>query len=122
MKVADVAYEGPMRHQNYRCGETGNRYTFKRGQPRGVESLEDAREFASHPNTFDVDWTAHGFILRETDEKSPDNLLERISEYGYRKKQELAKSLGIKANQKEEELQEELEEQVESLQKQLENS
>lgn len=120
MKVAEVTYEGPMRRQNYRCGATGNRYTFKRGNPFGVESLEDARHFASNSNTFDVDWTAHGYILRESDEKTPDGLVKTIREFGYRKKQELAKSLGIKANQEEEKLQEEIEEQVESLQKQLE--
>lgn len=120
MKIADVVYEGPMRSHNYRCDGTGNRYVFKRGREVGVDSIKDAREFASHPNVFDVSWTAHGMLIREAD-GSVENAVETMREFGYRQKQRLAKSLGIKANQAEEDLEEELEEQVESLQLQLEN-
>lgn len=120
MKIADVTYEGPMRSHNYRCGNSGNRYTFKRGREVPIDHLEDVKEFASHPNTFDIDWTVHGMLLRETD-GSLDQARDKIEEFGYRQKQKLAKSFGINASQTSEELEEELQDQVESLKRELEN-
>lgn len=116
MKLADVTYEGPMRSHIYRC-RSGNTYTFNRGRPVPVYDMDDAKEMAEG---FDVDWTIHGEILRRTD-GSLDSMREEIAAFGYRKKQSLAKSLGIKANQSEEELEEQLQEEVEELQLVAEN-
>lgn len=116
MKLADVTYEGPMRTHTYRC-TSGRSYTFVRGRPKPIDNLDDAREMAKG---FEVDWTLHGEIARRTD-GSLEQAREVVSEMGYRQKQKLAKTVGIKANQSEEDLEEELKEQVEGLQAVAEN-
>lgn len=118
MKLAEVTYTGPMNNLDYRTGN-GTVYRFNPGRPRPVSDMEDAIEFESN-STYDVDWTVHGQLMRKTD-GSLEDVREAISEFGYRRKQELAKAVGIKANQSEEELEEELKEEVTELQTIAEN-
>lgn len=113
MKIAEVTYTGPMRTHYYTC-RSGSEYTFKNGRAEAIDSVEDAKHLETQ-NGFDVEWTLHGRLLRETD-GSRESVRECITEFGYTKKQKYAKMFGIKANQKEEELEEELLAEVESLQ------
>lgn len=119
MKIADVTYEGPMRTHYYNV-PSGDDYNMRRGEPVPVYDVHDVERFESQQPTFDVSYTVQGWILKEfgTD---VSEALDEILDYGYRQKQSIAKRLGIKANQKEEELEEELEEQIQGLQSQLEN-
>lgn len=118
MKIADVTYTGPMR-MHYQSCPSGNTYTLKKDRPVAFDSLEDVKHLED-ANTIEVDMTIHGEILRHTD-GSLDDIRETVSGFGYRKKQALAKKLGVKANQSEEELEEALQEEVEQLQVVAEN-
>lgn len=113
MKVADVTYEGPMRLHRHRCS-SGVTYKFQSDREVAVSDISDAEEFANI-TTYDVDWTVHGELLRHSDGTVAD-AMEAVKSFGYRKKQSLAKSFGIKANQSEEKLEKELKEEVRELQ------
>lgn len=118
MKYADVTYVGPMKHHRQKT-ELGNEYRFNHDRPESVDSLEDAKMFADS-NSFEVEWTVHGYFARHVGDEV-GSASELLSDIGYRRKQSLAKKLGIRANQSEEELEEELQEEVDSLQAVVEN-
>lgn len=112
MKVADVRYVGSMRSQHYRR-DSGERIRFSRQDPQPVDEIELAREFADEP-AYKVEWTTRGRLLNEFYDEGKE-VTEAVADLAYRQKQKLAKELGIKANQSEEELKEELEEEVTKL-------
>ncbi len=118
MKYADVTYTGPMKHHRHKT-ETGNWYEFNHERPVPVGSVEDAEMFAGL-EPFTVEWTIHGQLARQVGDEV-GSVSEALSTFGYRQKQSLAKTLGIKANQSEEDLEEELQEEVDSLQEVVEN-
>lgn len=113
MKVAEVTYQGPMRTHFYKV-QSGKRYKLKAHEAKAVDSIQDAEEF-DEQDGFEVSWTVNGELMRHTD-GTLESARQMLSDFGYRKKQELAKSLGIKANQSEEDLEEALQEEVDSLQ------
>lgn len=122
MKYATATYRGPMRMNTYRVPGYNEKsgWTFTCGVPEAVESLESA-EWLAGQEQFVVEWTIQGRAVRRLTRDEYDTPAEMLSDWGYRAKQQLAKSFGIKANQSEDELEEELEEEVERLQTQMEN-
>lgn len=118
MKVATVKYTGNMKMKTYRTS-TGEKITFP-GPRRPVEisDLETAREFLDEP-AYEVEWTIRGFLLREFYDESRE-IETALQEMAYREKQKVAKKLGIKANQSEEELEEELLSEVDQFAKEME--
>ena len=121
MKYAEVTYTGRMRKNTYRPPgkTTPDGMTFTHGVPKSVESLEVA-EWLESKSQFDVEWTARGRVARQLVGDEYDSIEEMWSDWGYRAKQQLAKSFGIKANQSEEDLESELENEVQELQSQME--
>lgn len=95
-----------------------NTYHFKPNQSLDVSSLDDLRYFERRTE-YDVSPTVRGKFYAKLvgENESPEDVL---SDMGYRAKQSLAKSLGIKANQSDEELTQELEKEVDALKKQME--
>jgi predicted CopG family antitoxin len=83
-----------------------------------VQSLEDLKYFTSK-SQYTVSESARGQLALKLagDEES---VAEAISELAYGAKQQLAKSLGIKANQSSEDLEEALTEAAEEIQLQME--
>lgn len=126
MKIATVYYEGQNRRHSRR-GPSDERYQFQKGQrgspdiPAETDSVEDALYFAEN-DTFRVEWTAVGKVAKASQElEGPATGIESmLSEMGYRQKQKLAKSLGLKAGGPEDELDERLKPEVEQLQRQME--
>lgn len=112
MKVANVRYVGSMRSQHYRR-DSGEKIRFSRQDPVSVNEIELAREFADEP-AYKVEWTTRGKLLNEFYDEGKE-VTDAVADLAYRQKQKLAKELGIKANQSEEELREELEEEVTKL-------
>lgn len=127
MKVATVYYDGRQRRHSRR-GPSDERYHFSKGalgaddQPAHVESVKDALYFAGLEN-FEVEWTAVGRVAQLSQElESPAEGIEAmLTDMGYRQKQRLAKSLGLKAGGTEDELNERLKPEVERLQQQMED-
>ncbi|MFB6284587.1 MAG: hypothetical protein ABEK59_11790 [Halobacteria archaeon] len=123
MKVADVYYCGPsLRHS--RRGPSDTRYSWQQTTsdvddiPEEVENVEDAIAFEGRDN-LEVDWTPLGQLAKST--KGPATKASKALEsIGYRQKQKIAKSLGLKANSSEEELDEKLKPEVERLQDAME--
>lgn len=123
MKVATVQYVGRSLHHSRR-GPSDERYRFVRttsgnsDSAVGVESVEDALYF-ERKGVFEVEWTPLGQLVRQTD--GPVTEAESaLANIGYRQKQKMAKSLGLKASGSEEELEERLKPEVEELQKVME--
>lgn len=126
MKLADVYYTGPGRHKQRR-GPSGERYRFTVGSngapdvPAPVESVRDAIYFAEH-DVFRVEWTPLGRVAKAstTLEGPASGVDAMLDEWGYRTKQQLAKSLGLNAGGSEEEIEDRLGPEIERLQKQME--
>lgn len=112
MKVAKVRYVGSMRSQHYRL-DSGERVRFSRTDWLSFDDIEVVREFVEEP-AYEVEWTSRGKLLNEFYDEGRE-ITDALTNLAYRQKQKLAKELGIKANQSEEELKEELEEEVEKL-------
>lgn len=123
MKVADVYYEGRSRRHSRR-GPTDKRYSWLKTTskvediPEEVEDVEDALHFEG-VSVFRVEWTPLGRIAKEAD--GPVTETEAaLQQVGYRTKQKLAKSLGLKADGSEDELDERIEPHIQELQQQME--
>lgn len=123
MKVAEVYYVGRGRRASRR-GPSDERYNFRKttseapDAPTPVHKVEDAIAFEDLA-AFEVDWTPMGRLARATDGPST-SAQAALSDMGYRAKQEIAKAVGVKANQKEDKLDEELEGEITQLQSQME--
>lgn len=118
MKLADVTCDAKSRRSTHRL-PSGRKYLFRSGQSTEVTELEDARYFEDQVG-YTVDWTARGRFVSQI-AGSDDSVAEALESFGYRAKQELAKTVGVAANQSEEELDEELQEAAEDLKQQMEN-
>lgn len=127
MKIADVYYEGHGRRHSRRA-PSDERYNFQKGQrgapdrPAEVHSVKDALYFARN-ETFRVEWTAAGKVAEVSQElEAPANEIgAMLSDMGYRRKQQLAKQLGLSAGGKEDELDERLRPEIEQLQQSMED-
>lgn len=125
MKVAEVYYVGRGRRHSRR-GPTDQRYSWQRrssdadadDRPAAVDNVEDALYF-DELDVFRVEWSPVGKIVKNT-EGPVSEAGEALQNMGYRQKQKLAKSLGIKADGKEEELNERLQPEVDRLKEQME--
>lgn len=117
MKIATVRYEGNVRNKTHRA-PSGEMYRFGY-EPPEVSSVSDAEFFEEKPN-YVVEWSAVGTLTRKYSDDY-ESMKEAIKDLGYRKKQDLAKSLGIQANQSEDDLEEALEGYAEQLQHQMEH-
>jgi len=84
-----------------------------------VSDLEDFRYFRQK-HSYDVELTARGQLYLAL-AGSDGSVEESIGSFGYNLKQKLAKSFGIKGNQKDEELTAELTEEAERLKEDMEN-
>lgn len=128
MKVATVYYTGRQRRHSRR-GPSGERYSFQTGQlgapdsPATVDSVKDALYFED-VGVFEVDWSAIGRVAKASQslEEPAGEIGSMLSDMGYRQKQKLAKSLGLKAGGSEEELDDRLRPEIEQLQNQMEDN
>lgn len=119
MKVAEVTYVGPMQYA-YPKPPSGEDYRIWSGSSVPVHNVDDAQFFDEEKGEiYEVDWTAQGRLMSEVKDDVSD-AKEALKSLGYRQKQTLAKSFGIKANQTEDELEEELQEVAEELQEDME--
>lgn len=123
MKVADVYWRG-RGNRHSRRGPSDQRYNWLSTTsdvddiPVEMDSVEDAAYFADLEN-FEVRWTPLGRLAKATDghASEAEAALEQI---GYRQKQRMAKSLGVRADGSEDELTERLAPEVEDLREQME--
>lgn len=97
---------------------SGNTYLFSPGRSREVTNLQDFQYFRNQPS-YEVEPTGRGqlYAALSGDE---DSVEDAVSEFGYSLKQKIAKSLGIKANQSDEDLTEELTDEAEKLKEEME--
>lgn len=118
MKFAEVTCSAKSRSTTHRVPDTGNKYRFRSGFSTSVEVLDDARYFAEE-SSYDVDWTARGRLASKL---VGDNSTasEAVKSLDYTVKQNIAKALGIKANQADEVLAEELEGVAEEMKEEME--
>lgn len=116
MKLGEVTCSA-QRETTHRLA-SNNEYYFKPGESLPVTDLQDFRYFRRKPS-YDVEPTGRG-QLYDALSGSEDSVEESISEFGYGVKQSIAKTLGIKANQTDEELTEELTEEAEKLKEEME--
>lgn len=117
MKLGEVTCDA-QRSTTHRT-PTGNRYLFKPDESRAVSDLEDFRYFRES-HSYDVELTARGQLYLALS-GSEGSVEESIASFGYNLKQQLAKSFGIKGNQKDEELTKELANEAEKLKEEMEN-
>lgn len=123
MKVAEVRYTGRSRRHSRR-GPSDERYRFQRTTSDSTDTTEDVHKvedalYFERKGVFEVDWTPLGQLVKRTD--GPLSEVEQaLTQMGYRQKQQLAQSLGLKASGKEEELEERLKPEVERLQESME--
>lgn len=123
MKVAEVYYTGSTQRYSRR-GPSDKRYNFQHTTsdvddiPAVVENVEDALHFDDRPN-FRVEWTPMGRVVKATE--GPVSETEAaLGQMGYRQKQRIAKSLGIRADGSEDELNDRIAPEVEKLKEQME--
>lgn len=123
MKVADVYWRG-RGNRHSRRGPSDKRYSWVSTTsdvddiPAEVDEVQDAIYFADS-DVFEVEWTPLGQLAKAT-EGAASSSAAALGQMGYRQKQKVAQSLGIRADGSEEELEERITPEVEELRKQME--
>lgn len=118
MKVAEVTYVGRNRRHSRR-GPSGERYSWLKrtsdvpDDTEEVTEVQDALAF-DDVGVLSVEWTPLGELAKHT-EGPADEAAAALAQMGYRAKQQVAKSLGVRADGTEEELEERLQPEVERL-------
>jgi hypothetical protein len=123
MKVAEVRYTGRGRRHSRR-GPSDKRYSWQRtttGQPDTVEEVDNVQDalYFAESGVFEVEWSPLGRLAKATEGPVTESeaALEQI---GYRQKQKIAKSLGLKAGGSEDELDERIQPEIDRLKEQME--
>lgn len=123
MKVAQVAYTGPMQSKNV-TGPSGESYNLQHPMggdpiPVDVHSLEDMEFFERNDSVYDIEWTAQGELAKRT--AGPvTNAKEVLEDIAYHQKRSLVSTFNLDPeSQSEDDIDEVLEDEIETLEKQM---